>query len=1134
MNPPIQPGLIVLHGNRLELLRDVVFDWLRRHPLAPLEEEVFLVQSNAAAEWLKMSLAVETGICAATRFELPGRFVWRVYRRMLGRGAALHAALDRAALTWRLMRLLPLHLERGDFAPVARFLADGSVERRWQLARRLADLFDQYQVYRADWLDAWARGKPVLIAGNGNTSPLPDDQRWQAALWQALLAELDDDERGSTRPDVHRMYMAAMAAHSVPAEPLPRRVVLFGASHVSVQGLEALAALAPHTQVLCAIPNPSRYHWADIIDGREALQFARQRLPGREARALATVPLEAMHLHAHPLLAMWGRQGRDFMRLLDVFDDPEATRRRFDLERIDLFDEREGDTLLAQVQSAIRDLLPLAEHPPRTVDAADRSIVFQVAHGPVREVEILHDALLERLAAADGSLEPRDIIVMVPDIEAFAPAIRAVFGQHARDDARRIPFAIADLRSRGSDPLVAGLEWLLRLPDSRVRLQEIRDLLDVSAVARRAGIDPAALPRLFDWLAGAGVRWGLDADHRARIGLGAAGEQNTWRFGLRRMLLGYATGDGAAFERIEPYDEVGGLEAGVVGALIALIDRLSEWSSLALADATPDTWALHARSLLADLFEATDERERLTLAALQNALAAWLESCQDARFDEAVPLSVMREAWLDGLDGVGGLEVTRRFLGGGVTFCTLMPLRAVPFEVVCLLGMNDGDFPRSRPRDDFDLLATPRQQRPGDRSRRDDDRYLMLEALLSARRMLYVSWYGRSARDNAVQPPSVLVAQLRDYLAAAWHGGEDKDLLKQLTTEHPLQPFSRRYFEAGGPTTYAREWRAAHAVVEQRCPAAAVPPATDVQEPLTIARLERFLRNPAKTFFATRLGVGASDEPETLDDDEAFDLSKLDAYALRRTLLEDADAALVDGVDTVIERRLRRIAGSGSLPLFERGARLADEAAAEARALLARWVSYRRAYPRAAPRRLLRVDDDELSIDDWLDGLASDGAAEVWLAHTPSRLLDGKQPRPDKLIGAWLRMLVACAAGHRVDGFLIGCDATLAVAPLDEEEAGVALRDLLRAWRLGLRTPLPFAIRTALASLDKTATAKAAYEGSPRSDAPAEGAQFALQRFFPDYHALTADGRFATLAAELAAPLLRWVRSSVTIAPPLP
>lgn len=1123
MSGDVTPGLLVLHGNRLELLRDAVLEWLSRRPLDPLEEEVVLVQSNGAAEWLKMALASGGGVCASTRFDLPGRFLWRLYRLVLGPSAVPPVSVvDKDALTWRLMRLLPRRAGDPGFEPIAAFLRGDDADRRLQLARALADLFDQYQVYRDDWLDAWSAGRDVVAGPAGDETVLGDDQRWQPLLWRAVLGELDAGALRAIRPRVHRDMLAALESGADPAAPLPRRVVLFGASHLPSQVLDALGALSRRAQVLVAVPNPCRFHWADTIDGRELLRAAR-RQPQRGPDDPAAIPLDAMHAHAHPLLAAWGRQGRDFMRQLDVHDDLAGARGAAGLPRIDLFDEAPGTTLLEQVQAAIRDLVPPQEHPGRTVAAADRSIVFHVAHGPQREVEILHDQLLDLFAGRDGSTPPapRDVVVMVPDIGTFAASIRAVFGQYPRGDARHIPFDIADLGSRDGNPLILALDWLLRLPGQRFQASEIRDLLDVPAVARRLGLDPEDRPRLAQWIAGAGARWGLHASQRAQIGLGACGDQNTWRFALRRMLLGYAAGEGGGFGGIVPYGEIGGLDAALVGVLADLVDRLDAWHRAADEVVAPAQWGQRARELVAGLFDPTDAAEQQTLAALDDALAAWLDACDRAGFVEPVPLSVLREGWLGAVDAPGG---GRRFLAGGVTFCTLMPLRAIPFQVVCLLGMNDGDYPRQAQRDDFDLMRLPGQYRPGDRSRREDDRYLMLEALLSARRVLYVGWSGRSPRDNSEQPPSVLVSQLRDYLATCWNGEGGGDLLAQITTVHPLQPFSRRYFEGGPLFTYAREWRDAHhPTVPAPMPAL---PAPDAAGEIGLRALERLLKNPVREFFRLRLGVMFDDGVSHVKDDEPFAVEGLDAHGLLERLIDDPQRAVADGIADAVSSRLATIRGAGLLPLGEVGARAAAELGEAAHDMLARWDALRRRHPDPLPPRPLRFDAGAFAIDDRIDGLYRGGDGTVWLGLTASRVLHAGKVAPDKLIGAWVRMLGAGACGIALPAVLIAPDATLRLPPLDPADATVRLRELLAAWQAGMQAPLPFAARTALAWLERESEAVRTFDGGTFSSF-AERDEPCLARVYPDFAALIADGGFATHATRLFGPLLAWTRDAV-------
>lgn len=1120
MAQDITPGLLVLHGNRLEDLRQVVFDWCARQPLHPLEEALFLVQSNGIAEWLKLALAQDQGICAATRIELPARFLWRAYRQVLGRDAVpAHSPFDKVPLAWRLMRLLPALLGESAFVPLQHFLADGDPLRRYQLAVRLADLFDQYQVYRADWLQDWSSGHDVLRRADGQTQALSDDQRWQALLWRAICADIPSAQRASSRADIHHRFVESLNAGNAPQHRLPRRVVLFGASSLPLQTLEALAALATHCQVILAVPNPCRFHWGDIIDGRELLRAARRRQPLREGHDLAQLPLEDLHAHGHPLLAAWGRQGRDFIRLLDLFDDAAATQEHFDIGRIDLFDDAAGQSLLQQLQARIRELEPLNADIRPTVADSDRSIVFHIAHSPLREVEILHDQLLTLLA--DGSLTPRDIIVMVPDIETFAPAIHAVFGQHSSHDVRHIPYTIADQRSQQVNPLLGALEWLLALPTQRCTASELRDLLDVPALARRFDLDENDLPRLTQWIAGAGVRWGLSQAQRDTLNLAACGEQNSWLFGLERMLLGYACGEDGPFAGIEPYDEIGGLDAAAVGGLAALVQTLQHWSTTLNEPATPGEWGERLRTLLLHCFTAASERDQMTLAALENALQSWQDACASAGFEDTISLPVVRSAWLALLDEP---NLTRRFLGGGVTFCSLMPMRAIPFEVVCLLGMNDGDYPRRASRADFDLLALPGLARPGDRSRRDDDRYLMLEALLSARRQLYVSWCGRNVRDNSAQPPSVLVAQLRDYLAVGWAD----DVLDARTTEHPLQPFSRRYFEGGMLTTWASEWRAAHQ--PEHLPAAEDAPVAQAQgqPPLTLAQLATFLKNPVRAFFRQRLEVVFDDGDDALADDEPFALNALEEYQLVDSFLDAARLASDDDLIGQIQNHAARIARSGQLPPAGFGAREQARLVNLLTPVWQQWQALQTAWPENADKATLCFTHGEVVLEDWLDGLRSNGHERVLLQLEPAILCDKRGfPRGDKLILPWLRQLAASACGLSMGGIVVGRDAVLHLPPLSGEAARSALEAVLHGWQQGMQEPLPLACKTALAYLAKPALAAKTYQGDDYQQA-GEVADACLARVYPDFDRLCADGRFAGLAQQLYGPLHAWL-ASITV-----
>ena len=1179
--PPPRPatfsaGMIALQGNRAEALAETVFAWLERHPLGALETEVVLVQSNGVAEWFKMALAERSGICAAAQVQLPARFLWQSYRQVLGAAdVPTRSPVDKSALTWRLVQDLPGLATQPGFEPVAAFLQGADAERLWQLAGRLADLFDQYQVYRPDWLGDWAAGVDRLRSPGRSDRPVPQDQQWQPLLWRAALARLGDAERRSIRPQIHQQALARLQGGTALAAPLARRVVLFGMTHLPLPVLEMLAAIARHSQVLLAIPNPCRFHWADAIDGRELLAMARRRQPLRNGVDLAAVPLEGLHAHAHPLLAAWGRQGRDFVRQLDAFDEAAAAHEQAALPRLDLFDEGEAPDapLLAQVQNRIRDLVPLAEHPPVVLAPQDRSIVFHCAHSALREVEVLHDQLLELLAHPPNGvpLAPRDIVVMVPDIERFAASVRAVFGQVRRSDPRFIPWGIADLSARASHPLVGALDWLLRLPQQRCTLSELQGLLDVPAIAARLGLASGDAEQLADWMAGAGIRWGLDAEQRADLGLEACGGQNSAVFGLERMLLGYAAG-ASSFDGIEAWDEIGGLAAELAGALASLVTRLKHWAAEAATPASPQQWAERFRRLIADFAEPTDEADRQTLQALEAALGDWLRDCDDAEFSDSIPLDTARQAWQQALDAP---RLSQRFRAGGVTFCTLLPLRAIPFEVVCLLGMNDGDYPRRSPRSDFDLMALAGQARPGDRSRQGDDRQLMLEALLSARRVLYLSWVGRSARDNSVQQPSVLVSQLRDYLDAGW--GEDA--VAERSTEHPLQPFSRRYFEidkiegAAGARpwfTYAREWRAMHEARPEsgEAPVPALPDGPDAKPArTTLAQLGRFVRHPARAFLRERLAVVFEPPEEDVGDDESFSVGGLDSYLIAREMLEALDTAWAGHAsqppEPLLSDALDRLARAGRLPLAGLGRRAQDQLLGELLPLAEVWQAQRAywsapaprlrvlwsaektpdliadsAYPSSAEGQFDSKTSAPVTLDDWIEPVwrAEDGRQAV-LTRTASRVLakakskTAPRPRPEKLLDSWLQALAAAASGQALHGVLVARDALLSWPPMERESAERALATVLALWQQNLRSaaPLPLPLATALAQVEGRAP-DMVYDGAGSNQgASPEASEPEWERFYPDFEALAADGQFAGLAPLLHACLADWVAQQVQV-----
>jgi len=1183
-------GFMLLQGNRLESLCNLMTTWMKRHPLRPLENEVILVQSNGIGQWLKLALAADPrdglgggcGIAAALDVTLPARFIWRVYQSLLG-DLPETSAFDKAPMSWRLYRLLgdldalPQGLpDPHCFAPLRRFLAaDTDARRRFQLAERLADLYDQYQVYRADWLDAWRSGDDCLIRPDGTRHLVPDEQRWQPTLWRLLNQDIvpltghlaspqDVGAKGEvSRADIHRQFLTRAKALSPEQRPreLPRRVVVFGISSLPRQALEVLDAIAHLSQVMLFVHNPSQHYWGDIIEGRELFRRTYARNPGRKVPE--NLDETQLHLHGHPLLAAWGKQGRDYIRLLDEHDQRQRYEAEFQAENldIDLFESPGSDSLLQQLQDDILELRPLPERQAlaTVVDPEhDRSLGFLIAHSRQREIEILHDQLLdafEQAAAGGEPLHPRDLLVMVPDIDLYAPHIDAVFGRLAPDDPRQIPFHLSDQGQRHRNPLLIGLEALLQLPRSRFAVSELLDLLDIPALRARFGIDESDLPRLRLWISGANIRWGLDARQRAGLGLPDGLEQNSWAFGLRRMLLGFAAGAGGPWQGIEPYDEIGGLEAALIGPLVQLLETMERYWQALREPRNAQRWTQLIAQLLQDAFSPVSEADNLAITLVQQTLEQWLQDCQRGNAaDEDLALEIVRESLLAALDEP---TLSQRFLAGAVNFATLMPMRAIPFRQIWLLGMNDGDYPRSRHPEDFDLMV--KDYRPGDRSRREDDRYLFLEALLSARERLVISWVGRSIRDNSVRPPSVLVGQLRDHINAGWKLSDagtrtrsDRTLVAALTTEHPLQPFSRRYFEPSRDPrlfTYAGEWRAIHdgepeiRKPEDRPDNELI--AWQPDGPINLDHLTRFLRSPVDAFYHQRLRISAPGDLSVVEDVETFEMDALGAWQFKSALINEVFEPGLSEADfrQGLQQGINRAQSQGLLLEGSFGDLMGESLTESLPDLYRQWCAALACWPLPleqpqAIEVIVAQDAGALMVKDVLTALRQGETGVGQVILQPSSLIKNNKYQWRNAIRPWLQHLAAQSAEQSVTTQVLSPAGTLRFSPVAEDQARPMLEDMITAWWLGMRSPLPVALNSAIAWLEHGGPRQVVdiAELSDTSIADAASTAFEkdleysvyLSRQYDCFESLWSGGAFADWAFRLYAHLYASIKQPKT------
>ena len=884
----------MLHVHRAERadgLADALRALLAEPPGDPFAPEVIAVPTRGMERWLTQRMSASLGatpgrsdgVCANVEFPFPARLV----------GSAVAAASgippdedpwrpERAV--WPLLDLvdqclgepwlhsLSAHLGANGDAPDSARRA-----RRFAAVRHLSDLFDRYALHRPELLAAWASGRN----SDGDGRELPADAAWQAELWRRLRARI-------ARADpAERLEHACAALRADPTMvELPERVALFGLTRLPAGHLRVLRALAGERDVHLFLLHPSPALW-ERVAAAEGPQAVRRR---DDATAM---------LAANRLLASWGHDSRELQ--LVVGSDGEEADHHHPVEH-------PSGTLLARIQADVRaDRSPPGPPLPGQADTRplldpdDRSLRVHACHGRARQVEVVRDAILHELRE-DPTLEPRDVIVMCPDIETFAPLIQATFGAgdavdpdepQARPADVRPPdlrVRLADRSLRQTNPVLGVVAQLIDLAEQRLTASQVLDLADREPLRRRFRLDDDDLTRIQGWVSEGGIRWGLDAAQRTPYKLDslAAG---TWRAGLDRLLVGVTMTEDEQrlFEGVLPLDDVESGAIDLAGRLAELIDRLQASISALSAPQTIDAWAT-AIAAAADALTATSERDAWQRIELQRLLDAVVAEATvaGATSTTTIALPELRALLAERLLG----RPTRaNFRTGHLTISTLVPMRSVPHRVVCLLGLDDGVFPRKAPRDGDDLMLD--DPRVGERDPRTEDRQLLLDALLAASERLIVTFTGNDERTNTPQPPAVPVGELLDVVDATVRCG-DGPARERVVVRHPLQPFDPVNFERGALVA-ARPWsfdavtlegaRALGGPRRHAGPFLADPLATLDAPVVEVEDLTRFVQHPTRTFLRRRLGIDVRDFSDVVEDDLPVELDGLGKWGVGERLL---------------------------------------------------------------------------------------------------------------------------------------------------------------------------------------------------------------------------------------------------------
>lgn len=923
-------------ANKMENLLTLLNKISQVSPVGVFNQEVIIVQNAGMQHWLNLAIASERGISMNIGYALPAQFLWKLIRTLASDDKVPEQSpYSREVLTWRIYAVLATEsvITDEDFTPATRYWLASEVPsssfpsptkpsskadlKRYQLACQMADLYEQYLIFRPQWLDAWQKGEEYI--------PLSAENKWQAKLWQLLIGQLPYNPVELLNDAI------ANIADKINNDPtiLPKRMSFFGINTMAPMWLNFINALSEHIDVDFFHLNPCFSYWGDIISEKQAIKkLSHWSKDANNDEHLFT---------GNPLLANFGQQGREFLALLQDYSTVNIelfVKASNDEKNINIVDDTESSIcVLHQLQNDILTLEDASQAPSQLVDD---SITIVSCHSALREVQALHDYLLHQFneqVDKNDKLTPKDVLVMCPQIEQYAPYVNAVFTrgwQDLTDEVPPLPCSIADRSAKDSDPLIAAFSELLTLPDSRFQVSQLLSFIRLPAVANKYVINEEDSEKISYWLEEASIHWGLDQAHKEELLGEKASSSFTWQQGLSRLLQGFSFSDAdSIYQNQLLLGIVEGDDAILLGQLMLFIEQLQqlshqlntarsakEWQSFLLCqlELLFSTKLVSSANPTAQSLHQTNNQIEQSIAVIEQAISSLVEYCEHAHFDEDIGLPIIVD-FLNNHFSQG--DASRQFMVGQVTFCSMLPMRSIPFKVIAVLGLNDGEFPRQRPALGFDLIAQTKAVL-GDRSRRGDDRYLFLEALISARKALYLSYQGRNIRNNNEKQPSLVLKELMDYLAQGygWCFEQGDSSVQQM----PMQPYSEtNYLTVGTQSkvkpSFDANWLALgindYTVDAQSQLLVDEPELVVNDKTVTTAELIRFFQHPSKYFAQRVLNLYFGLDEVSLDDVEPFSADHLENYLLKQALLE---ANLAKGNNASVEHVIDVAALSGKFP----------------------------------------------------------------------------------------------------------------------------------------------------------------------------------------------------------------------------
>lgn len=828
--------LKILVSNRLEKLLKTVHEEISKHRKHPLEKISVCVQTAGMQRWLGLKLSEISGISANLDYIFPGALMKRLVER-----ADSPIWSDKEELVWKVFNQLH-DIEEPVFETIREYVKDDiNSIKTYRLAGRIADTFDQYQVYRPKMVKEWLSSKPA--------TDLKNEDMWQPELFRKTF-----DKPESCKTTLFDKFIRNCQSNRVNAEQLGGTIHIFGISVLPPLFMEMLRAASKIIDINFYLLSPTSEYWGDSRSVREIRREERYR--GKTAEELYIE-------EKHPLLDNLGMAGRDFFDNLYFSDDEH--------EVYELYETDGDDSVISTIQNEILNL-----EAGNTNRENDNSIVIENCHNPQREVETLYDHLLDSVNS-NPDIAPSDILVMIPEIEKYVPYIRSVF-DNPYEERMKIPYSIADISEKMSNRQAGIFLELIRSLRGDFSLHDAMKLMSYDIIADNFNISQADLSEISETLESNGAFWGFDDEHLKFSGVDTE-PTFSWEQALRRIALALAEGESMSVYSVASGEGVRFSSAEKLGHLMRFIETASSYAKKMREVSSPSGWCMMLMEIYEDFMgESQSPDESLFLT---KSIGRINEEIIKSGIDRQIPFDPIFERLDKLLTEISG---SKGFMSGQVTFCAMLPMRSIPFKHICIIGLNENTFPRQKKSLEFDLIA--KKPMAGDRSNRDSDRYLFLETILSARNKLYLSYIGQSERDNSLIPPSTLISELSRHL-------DDRFGITDIEKREKLHSFSRDYFSGGKLFTYSQErFEAANSFNKKECEKQFIEKEIDTEEvtEVSLRDFESFFINPAEMFMKNILGLNTKTEWSTFPETERMTLSPLEKYNIKKRALDQSMA----------------------------------------------------------------------------------------------------------------------------------------------------------------------------------------------------------------------------------------------------